>query len=622
MAKLKDIKGSAIQYLAEDPVEYVGSWSSGGSLNTARSALGSTGSQTAAIGFGGDIPGSPYIEIKTEQYDGSSWTEVNDLNTGRSAMGAAGTYTAAIGASGYDRPTVTALVESWDGTNWTEIADVNTARMLNEFSVGTQTAALVFQGYSPALSAIAQNVEQWNGSSWTEVAEFNTSRRVGGGFGTSTAALAIAGLTPAPSNVANVESWNGSAWTETSDVNTARHGLGSTSTPYTTGIVFGGNDSLSVTESWDGSSWTEVADMATGRTTTGAGTSAQSALAIGGYTGSFTAATEEWTFSGLPPSTPAAGYSDAIIGQTYYNSTTGQFKAIKDGGAPIGTWSSGGSLNTDRAYAGASGTVTSSVIFGGYTGPAYVGNTETYDGTSFTEVADMNTGRGGAGYAGSSQTNAIIFSGTPPPSGYSTLNETWDGTSWTESGDVNEGRYRGAGAGTSTAALFFGGQDPALSPVRIDNTESWNGSAWTEVNDLNTARAQNTGTGIQTAALSAMGRSDTVTNLGVAEEWDGTNWTEVADLNNARRGGSASRTSYRDTIIFGGYISTHAANTESWNGSSWTELNDLSTARSDMAGTGSGSTDALAGGGEPPGAIGAVEEWTAADFEIKTMTTS
>ena len=51
MAKLKDIKGSAIQYLEEDPVELGlegGSWSSGGSLNTARSGIAGAGTQSAA----------------------------------------------------------------------------------------------------------------------------------------------------------------------------------------------------------------------------------------------------------------------------------------------------------------------------------------------------------------------------------------------------------------------------------------------------------------------------------------------------------------------------------------------------------------------------------------------
>ena len=55
--------------------------------------------------------------------------------------------------------------------------------------------------------------------------------------------------------------------------------------------------------------------------------------------------TEEWAFTGLPPSTPAADYADAIVGDFYYNSSTGQFKNINTGGAPIGTWASGGSLN-------------------------------------------------------------------------------------------------------------------------------------------------------------------------------------------------------------------------------------------------------------------------------------
>ena len=72
MAKLKDIKGSAIQYLAEDPVEYIGSWSSGGNLNTARRGYDvGAGIQTAALMSGGFTT----VEVNnTEQYDGSSWT--------------------------------------------------------------------------------------------------------------------------------------------------------------------------------------------------------------------------------------------------------------------------------------------------------------------------------------------------------------------------------------------------------------------------------------------------------------------------------------------------------------------------------------------------------------------
>ena len=74
---------------------------------------------------------------------------------------------------------------------------------------------------------------------------------------------------------------------------------------------------------------------------------------MGGQNGSATTATEEWAFAGLDPSTtPAADYADAITGDFYYNSTTGQFKTVNTGGAPIGTWSSGDNLNEAR-YVGA-----------------------------------------------------------------------------------------------------------------------------------------------------------------------------------------------------------------------------------------------------------------------------
>ena len=67
------------------------------------------------------------------------------------------------------------------------------------------------------------------------------------------------------------------------------------------------------------------------------------------------------------------------------------------------------------------------------------------------------------------------------------------------------------------------------------------------------------------------------------------------------------------------------AKTESWDGSSWTEVADVSTARNGGAGTpGTSSTSSktlLAGGGTPS-LSGATEEFNAADFQTKTVTTS
>ena len=87
-----------------------------------------------------------------------------------------------------------------------------------------------------------------------------------------------------------------------------------------------------MTESWDGSSWTEVADLAQARLWFRI---KWYWMHISSFFGGVTQAsevyhaTEEWSFTGLDPSTtPAADYADAIVGDFYYNSTTGQFKNI------------------------------------------------------------------------------------------------------------------------------------------------------------------------------------------------------------------------------------------------------------------------------------------------------
>ena len=80
-------------------------------------------------------------------------------------------------------------------------------------------------------------------------------------------------------------------------------------------------------------------------------------------------------------------------------------------------------------------------------------------------------------------------------------------------------------------------------------------------------------------------------------------------------------------LIFGGYNpSGYLAVTEYFNGTSWTEINDLSTARYGLGGQGANSLAGLAFGGNSaasdPAGVVSTEEFTANDFEIKTVTTS
>jgi hypothetical protein len=49
--------------------------------------------------------------------------------------------------------------------------------------------------------------------------------------------------------------------------------------------------------------------------------------------------------------------------------------------------------------------------------------------------------------------------------------ESWNGTSWTEVNDLNQARQGIGGAGTQTSALGFGGTNPPA--VQLAATEEW-----------------------------------------------------------------------------------------------------------------------------------------------------
>ncbi len=612
------------QALADNP--YAGSWASGGSMNTARYEIVGLGIQTAALAVGGtENPGTR--TTLNEEYNGTAWTEKADLNTGRTAMGASerGTITSSLVFGGATSGGESALSESWNGSAWTETNDLNTAAYRCA-GAGTLTAALRIGGNIPPATA---NTETFNGTSWTEVNDLNQARQFLAGGGTQTSAVVAGGTNPGGSIYGNSETWNGSSWTETSDLTTARYAAGGNAASSTDGLIYGGQLPPAgppiwqkQTEAWNGSAWTEVADLSGVRGTAGgAGASGTSALTMGGQNpGPALTTSEEWAFSGLPPATPAANYSESIVGDIYYNSGTGEFKAIKDGGAPAGSWSSGGSLNTARYDVTGAGSQTAALATGGYVSGPGSALTELYNGTAWTEVNDLNTGRYGQTSTGTQ--TAALASGASHPSGSQAYVESWDGTSWTEKADLNTARGMSGSAGAAnTANIVFAGQAPQRAL-----TELWNGSSWTEVGDLSIARHVVYGTGSSTAALCSGGNLPPSPYTADTEIWDGTSWTEVADMNAIRgRGGTAGISTL--ALVFGGTNGPSAlATTEAWDGTSWTEVSDLATARYGGAGnpgTSSSTSSTLYAGGSAPGPMTAItEEWTAADFQIKTLTTS
>ena len=129
MATYKELHGTDIEVVTSDPSNPVvgqvwynttteqlktqrqfvtNAWSTSGNLNTARSDLVGTGSQTAGLAFGGN----PSVTA-SESWDGTSWTEVAEMATGRRELGGCGATGSLDLAFGGNSGSVTGATEEW-----------------------------------------------------------------------------------------------------------------------------------------------------------------------------------------------------------------------------------------------------------------------------------------------------------------------------------------------------------------------------------------------------------------------------------------------------------------------------------------------------------------------------
>ena len=108
------------------------------------------------------------------------------------------------------------------------------------------------------------------------------------------------------------------------------------------------------------------------------------------------------------------------------------------------------------------GTPSAALVFMGYSSPGPSDRTESFDGSTWTEVNNLNTARANGSGSGT-QTAALAIGGSDPTGELANV-ESWNGTSWTETSyDLGTGRYWGAACGSSTTALAFGGSDPSVT---------------------------------------------------------------------------------------------------------------------------------------------------------------
>ena len=599
----------------------LGAWSAGGSLNTARTQDGGVGTKAAFIQV--DSSG------KTEIYNGSSWSEVNDMINGLVQQEAAGSSTSALVFGGYV-PANMADSEEWNGTNWATQTAMPISRS-NHSAAGQTDAdsALAFGGGSNAPIAAPTEIDtvEWNGSSWTTYSEtgLGTGFRNGVGFGSTEAALY------SNSSTFNKE-WNGTAWSSISNT-TITHDKGSGGGTVNDGVVFGGSGGGQCTELYDGTAWSAQGALAASRIyTDGGGTVAGNVLAVGAQsspqnstvehfstfisTGSF-GRVEVTSISGDGSNLTNSALAGTISGSGQLASNiSGSFNkgftfsgdiSMKD---PV--FSAGGDLNCNPSsecytatYRGAAGNKNAGLIFGGFkyssSGPShyrYSGETEEYDGTSWTEKNDM-IDEGSAAGGGTSEA-AIATGGI----GRTGCTEEWNGTNWSEVNDqilssIDTTNIKAASIGQSSEALIMFGFNQSTP---YGQTETWNGTNWTATSQMNhDPRAWHGGAGTANAGLTAGGPYTPYNGVSCTETWNGTAWSEgpgalISNMKAVSMAGSSN-----DTILGGFGVATGFnaslvnnlaspnVNTICWNGISWASSTNFPTVFLGMAAAGESS---------------------------------
>jgi hypothetical protein len=592
MATYREIKGLEVPYLDADLPSASASTEAGSVWYNS-----TTGKLRAFVSYDTWASGADFI--------------TNDLER----IAGFGTQTACVSAGGYDPASPAGArnyTYEYNGSGWSTNPNVVTTAGFGYWGTGTSTAGLIWGG-----NGDQDEANEFNGTSWTEGGNLNTSRTYGCGGGTQTAGLATGGTPP---RTADSEEYNGSAWTEANNLNNARDSAAGTGTQ-TACLAIGGNPTPTGVEVYDGTSWTEVNNHPAPGAAGGAFGISTAALYYGGEGAGGTVA-EAWLYDGsawtASTDMPYASYAMASInsapggvstGMTWAGSGAGNKNTIEFQNSILtftpAAWATGGSLNLARSSLKGAGTQTAGLAFCGATpGGNRKGETEAYDGTSWTEVSDASSTRNEFAGFGQTQTAAMACCGTLP--GGATANvESWNGTSWTEGPNQVNAIAGNSGAGTTASAVTWGG-----SPSVVD-CESWDNSSWTEVANLNTGRVGTGGLGASNTSALAISGDPPGSPTANVESWNGTAWTEVGNVIDARVWGGASGTVTEGLFYGGGNDSGKSGTTQGWDGTVWSTDATMGTARYLIADTpgGTGSA-ALATGGFVSAVVDTVEEYT------------
>jgi hypothetical protein len=309
-----------------------------------------------------------------------------------------------------------------------------------------------------------------------------------GQTGSSTAGVAMGGNTGPGADIDTTEEFTKSAniitaaaWASGGNLNTGRTLGGSAITSGTSGIVFGGSPYTGKTESYNGATWSEVNDMNTARGyLSGFGTST-AAVGVGGFFDpNPQSAVEEWNGSSwseetnLPAARKSAGNCGTLTAGLIFGGATSQpydpnvvNSTFEYDGS---SWTAGGTLPQAKGQAASGGTQTAAFYAGGRINGGRSSKTAFYNGSSWSEganVVSIGPSSGGLGATGTTSAG-LATSGD-------NLTNIYDGTSWATSPNYSTARNRGMGGATASDALLVGGYSAPLSPAYRAETEEFTG---------------------------------------------------------------------------------------------------------------------------------------------------
>ena len=408
-------------------------------------------------------------------------------------------------------------------------------------------------------------------------------------------------------------------WASGGAVNAKRAGGPGAGVTSSAGLFFGGDPGgLLLCESYDGTSWTEGNNMNTDTSFTGGSGPQGAAITMAGMPYSNKTELYDGTCWTTSPATLNTGRSNnATCGtQTAALCIAGRISTAHANTNIVedfdgSTWTEVNDVNTTRRNLSASpsGTPSAALGAGGYITAASA-LTESYDGTSWTEVGDLNLAKDWAGMAGN-QTSAIFFAGRPtmPPGYYQTTTEYWDGSTWTEINDLGTGRYAPGFGGSSSGASAFCASGGPVAPVGLISEEFSVPSTVTV--------AQEGQVWYNTTSTVLKGFAAAVSTGA---------WASGADLNIGRAYMCGAGTTQNTALVSGGQAPAPQGGktdiTETYNGSAWTEVGDLLAVHTGAMGAGT-QTAAFCAGGFQPGDIANMEIWDGTSWtEVNNINTA